>query len=166
MSADGEHWRLVPQAYYYWGPFGIFGEYAISDQRVNRAAGGPLTFGTMRNTAWQVTASYFLSGDRNSFGSIVPRHPVSFLEESGWGAWEVTAQVGQLKVDRNAFPLYANPGTSAREATSWGAGLNWYPNRNLKLMLDYEQTHFRGGQSAPLNAQGEHVILTRMQLAF
>jgi len=33
VLADGEHWRISPQGYYYWGPFGLFGEYAISEQR-------------------------------------------------------------------------------------------------------------------------------------
>src|SRR5205085_1477715 len=40
ITADGEHWRLVPQAYYYWGPLGVYGEYAISNQEVSRSAGG------------------------------------------------------------------------------------------------------------------------------
>src|SRR5205085_6549595 len=36
VVADGEHWRLAPQAYYYYGPFGIFGEYVISNQKVRK----------------------------------------------------------------------------------------------------------------------------------
>jgi phosphate-selective porin OprO/OprP len=166
VSADGEHWRLAPQAYYYWGPFGILGEYVISDQVLSRAAGASSSSADIGNTAWQLTASYLLTGEQNTFGSIVPKRPVSFTGGGGWGAWELAAQVGQLHVDPKAFPLYANPATSARQATSWGVGLNWYPNRNVKLMLDYERTDFDGGDSSPLMAKGENVFLTRIQLAF
>lgn len=166
VSADGDHWRLVPQAYYYWRSFGIFGEYAISNQRLARSAGATRSFNTVENAAWQVTASYLLTGDRNSFGQIVPKNPISFGPGGGWGAWELAAQVGQLSVDDSAFPAYANPNTSARRATSWGVGVNWYGNRNLKLMLDYEHTDFVGGQSTGLGAEGEEAILTRVQLAF
>jgi phosphate-selective porin OprO/OprP len=166
ITADGEHWRLVPQAYYYWGPFGILGEYAISDQVLRRTAGGSPSHADIANTAWQLTASYLLTGEHNNFGPMIPRHPVSFHGGGGWGAWELAAQVGQLKIDPDAFPLYANPATSAREATSWGVGLNWYPNRNVKLMVDYERTDFNGGQASPLTAKGENVFLTRIQLAF
>jgi len=62
------------------------------------------------------------------------------LNGGGWGAWEVAARFGQLDVDDDAFPLYANPANSATEATSWGVGLNWHLNRNLKVNLSYEQT--------------------------
>jgi phosphate-selective porin OprO and OprP len=111
-------------------------------------------------------ASYFLTGDQNSYGPILPKNPVSFRGDGGWGAWELAAQVGRLNIDSDALPQFANPATAARRATSWGIELNWYPNRNLKLMLDYERTDFDGGQSARLPAKGEDVIMTRMQLAF
>ncbi|MBI3414610.1 MAG: porin [Verrucomicrobia bacterium] len=165
IVADGEHWRFSPQGYYYWGPFGLFGEYVISSQQLSRSAGGDPTLATIRNKAWQVSASYVLTGEENSFKAIVPKKPFS-LSSGGWGAWELTARVGQLKVDDNAFPLYANSTTSAREATSWGVGLNWHLNRNVKLNLNYEQTDFAGDEANPFTAKGEKAILTRIQFGF
>jgi len=48
---------------------------------------------------------------------------------------------------------------------SWGVSFNWYLNRNLRFMLDYEQTDFTGG-----DIQGdrpkEHAILTRLQISY
>lgn len=76
VSADGQHWRLVPQGYYYWGPFGLFGEYAISSQEVARSAGAASTSTRLKNTGWQVSASYFLTGEDNSFKAIVPKIPL------------------------------------------------------------------------------------------
>ena len=55
--------------------------------------------------------------------------------------------------------------TSAREATSWGVGLNWHLNKNFKLNLDYEQTSFKGG-SGKLLDNGEKTIMTRAQISF
>src|SRR5436190_2281541 len=34
VVAEGEHYHLSPQGYYYWGPFGVFGEYVLSSQQV------------------------------------------------------------------------------------------------------------------------------------
>ncbi len=163
VVADGDHWRVAPQLYYYWGPFGLFGEYVISDQRLRRDD-GTSTFARVKNTAWQVAASYVLTGEENSWKGFTPRRSFS-PGNGGWGAWEIAARVGQLDVDDAAFPLYANPATSASAATSWGVGLNWYLNKNVKLNFNYEQTAFDGGTSAFLK-NGEKVFLTRAQFCF
>jgi phosphate-selective porin OprO/OprP len=170
--ADGLHWRIVPQAYYYWGPFGIFGEYALSSQKVRRdektgvAAPTTATFLNADNKAWEVTASYVLTGEDASWNGIKPSNALSFANRS-WGALELVGRVEELELDRGLFPLFAT-GSSAQKAFSWGAGLNWYLNRNIKLMADYANTTFTGGSKTPGNvtAQKEHVILTRAQLSF
>jgi phosphate-selective porin OprO/OprP len=163
VSADGEHWRLTPQAYYYWGPFGVFGEYVISDQKLRRDDGAR-TFGHARNTAWQVAASYFLTGEENSWTPVTPRRPLN-PGGGGWGAWEIAGRIGQLRVDDDVFPAFADPATSANRAASWAVGLNWHLNRNVKLNFDYEQTQFSGGQS-PLLDQGEKAFFARAQVAW
>jgi phosphate-selective porin OprO and OprP len=162
VVADGEHWRIAPQAYYYVGPFGIFGEYVISNQKVRK--NNPNEFGRFQNTAWTVSASYFLTGEENSFKGVTPKRPFS-PANGGWGAFELAARIQQLDVDDDIFPLYANPATSATKATTWGVGLNWHLNRNFKINLNYESTEFEGGTS-PLLAHGEQVILTRAQVSF
>ena len=58
VVASGDHWRLSPQGYYYWGPFGLLGEYAISDQHVRRADFSA----DLENTAWQVAVGWVLTG--------------------------------------------------------------------------------------------------------
>jgi phosphate-selective porin OprO/OprP len=171
VTANGPQYRIDPQAYYYWGPFGILGEYILSRQTVSSTVAGSSARNHFNNTAWQVEGSYFLTGEENSFKAtslkhVVPLRPFS-LGGGGWGAFELVARVGQLSLDKAAFPLYATS-TSASEATSWGAGLNWYLNSNLKLNLDFESTSFRGGSSAnnSATANDEHAILTRVQFAF
>lgn len=165
VVANGDHWRISPQAYYYLGPFGLLGEYIISEHTVGRTAGGPATVVSLRNTAWQIAASYILTGEDNSFKPLVPRNPFT-IGNPGWGAWEAKARVGKLRIDDNTFPLYANPATSARSAFSWAVGLNWHLNKNIKLQLDYEQTEFDDGALNPFTANGEKAVLTRAQFSF
>jgi phosphate-selective porin OprO/OprP len=172
VTAGGNHWRVVPQGYWYWGPFGLLGEYAISDQRIRRdaktgaAATTTSSFSRVRNEGWQVAGSWVLTGEDNTFQGVMPRVPFS-ISDRGWGAWEVVGRVGQLDIDTALFPASVAAG-SASKATSWGAGVNWYMNRNIKLALDYEQTYFKDGSSqrGTVTAQNEKIIFTRLQIAF
>jgi phosphate-selective porin OprO and OprP len=165
VTGDGTAWRVSPQGYYYWGPFGLFGEYVISSQEVQRAAGGAPTHATMRNTAWQVAASWFLTGEENSYGQVQPNKNFDPLNGS-WGSLELAARVGALDIDEDAFPLFADPTRSASGVFSWGVGLNWRLNRTIKLSLNYEHAELDGvsGNNAPF--KDEHVIFTRAQFAF
>lgn len=166
VVADGEHWRIAPQGYYYWGPFGLFGEYVLSSQQLRRDVGKTKTFGTVENSAWNIAVSYLLTGDQNSWKPVNPRHRFS-LKEGGWGAWELAARYGELSIDQAAFPLFA-PSSSASKINSWGIGLNWYLNKNLKFNFDYEQSHFTGGSKTPGNvtAQDEQLFISRAQFQF
>jgi phosphate-selective porin OprO/OprP len=165
--ADGKQWRIAPQAYYYWRSLGVFGEYTISAPEVRRTGGGLATPATTRlqHTAWQVAASYFLTGEDNSFKAVTPKHPFT-LGGDGWGAWEIAARVSELKLDGDTFPLFADERTSARKAFSYTVGLNWHLNRNFKVNLNYEHTDFKGGSSNSVLAQDENVIMTRAQISF
>jgi phosphate-selective porin OprO/OprP len=166
VTYSGEQYRIDPQGYYYWGPFGIYGEYVMDSQSLRSVTGAAVTTGRFYNTAWQVIGSYALTGENNSFTPLMPQNPVG-LHDGGWGAFELVARIGQMSMDNNLFPLFAST-TSAREQTSWGAGINWHLNRNLKLQLDYESTMFRDGSSVAgsATARPEHVILSRAQLNF
>ncbi len=180
VASSGAQYRLDPQAYYFWGPFGIMGEYVLSSQKFSstKTGAGIPPYQRFNNTAWQVEASYFLTGEENSFKATSLKHVIPWHRfapgEDGWGAFEVVARVQQLSLDSNAFDrfggaatTYATPG-SAHEATSWGVGLNWYLNANLKLNLDYESTTFRGRTPAAgvATSAPEHVILSRVQFSF
>lgn len=167
VVANGIHWRLAPQGYYYFGPFGLFGEYIISSQNVQQAGAGAGSgaIGELRHTAWQVAASYFLTGEENSFKAVTPKKPFS-PANGGWGAWEIAARVGELDIDDDSFPIYASPTASATKAFSWGFGLNWHLNKNVKVNLNYDQTDFKGGAATDLLAKGEKAIFTRAQISF
>jgi phosphate-selective porin OprO and OprP len=171
---DGTHWRISPQGYYYYGPFGLLGEYVVSDQRVT---GGSVT-GTkavyLQNTAWEVSAGWVLTGEDAGYNGVTPLHPFS-LHNGNWGAWQIVARYANLDVDDNAFKDgFASSSTtgtftaSASEARVWSIGLNWYLNRNIRLNTSYSRTDFTGGTGAgaTITKQPENILFTRIQLAF
>lgn len=165
VTAGGEHWRIEPQAWYYWGPLGILGEYIISDQKLRRSAGSSVLQTRADNRGWQVQGSWFLTGEDNSFRTVSPLHPFT-LSEGGWGAFQAVARINQLTVDDRLFPLFANSDSSVSKATEWSVGLNWYLNRLVRLSADYSQTHYQGGGKNPATAQDEKAFISRVQLSF
>lgn len=161
VALDGTRTRLSPQGYYYVGPFGVLVEYALSNTALAKGAAS----GKVRNEAWQVAASFVLTGEKSGWTPLKPAKP--FDPSTGqWGAFEVAARVHQLKVDADAFDLgFADVSKSARKATSWAIGVNWYLNRNLKYVVNYEQTAFEGGASAG-DRPTEKALLVRAQILF
>jgi phosphate-selective porin OprO/OprP len=165
VTADGTLWRVSPQAYYYWGPFGVLGEYVVASHDLRLDAGGPTQRETVQHTGWQVAGSWFLTGEQNSFRPVAPRNNLN-PAKGGWGSLELAARVGELNFDDDVFPLYANPATSASGLLSWGVGLNWKLNRNIKLSLDYEHTRLDAAKGARLPFEEESVIFSRVQFGF
>jgi len=160
VFADGQALRYSPQAYYSYGSFGLLTEYVTSSQEVTLGANSD----KLTNTGWQVAASYVLTGEAASYKSVIPKEV--FNPATGtWGAFEVVGRYGQLDVDEDAFPIYVNSATSAKSATAAGGGLNWYWNRNVKWMLDYERTTFDGGDGGQ-NRATENAVLARVQVTF
>src|SRR6266542_594395 len=162
--ADGKHWRFSPQGYYYYGPFGLLGEYVISSQNVRNTVSGQ-----MRNKSWQIAGSYVLTGEDGSYRGVTPRRP---LGSGGWGALELTGRYAVLDVDPDAFPVFADARTSASSARSWTVGLNWWINKNIRATASFSRATFSGGGGAGTSApaivtrQPENVVQTRMQISF
>jgi phosphate-selective porin OprO/OprP len=160
--ADGQHNRLVPQAYYFVGPAFFMAEYALSSQTVLNKK---LT-DRLRNEAWHVEGSFMLTGEKNSYNGVRPRY--SFEPNKGirhFGAVELAIRTSQLSIDKAAFPLFASK-TAAQHAQEWGVGVNWYLNRFTKLMTNYEHTDFRMPSSKVTPLHSENVLMSRIQLAF
>lgn len=159
--ADGDRTRISPQFYYAVGSFGLLGEYVIVEQDVGNGKGST----ALENEAWQLAASYVLTGETPSLKGVKPLQPFDF-SAGQWGAWELKARVGELTVDDAAFTgKYADAKKSAKAAEAIGVGVNWYLNQNAKLALDYEQTTFDGG-AATGDRPEEKVIIARAQVAF
>lgn len=164
VLANGEHFRLSPQAYYYRNAFGLQAEYIQSRQALE-LAGNPASNTELSNSAWQVTGSWVLTGEDAGYrGVLKPNAPFTSGGE-GWGAFELVARYGELDIDDDAFPLYANLSTAASQATAWGIGLNWYLNSNLKLAFNHTHTQFEGG-AVGSDREDEKTFFSRIQLSF
>ena len=161
--ADGANDRLSPQLTWYAGRFGLLAEYVSSEQEVRRAA----ATGKLTHTSWQAAGAFALFGGEPSYRGINPKKPFDRAAHT-WGALELAARYNVLDVDDDTFPLFANPASAASRAEAWALGLNWYLNRNLRWMLDYEQTTFEGGANAGDRGdrEDEKVLLSRVQVAF
>lgn len=175
--ADGRRVRISPQAFYYVGSFGLLSEYVQESQDVARifgtGAGAVPHRSTIKPESWQVLATYLLTGDRATFGTVVPLRPFA-IGQPGWGALEVAARISALQLNSAAFePLagvpgswFADPSTQARRATAWSAGLNWYLTQNVAWYLNYTSTHFEGGAPFGADRASEDAFFTRFQVAF
>lgn len=175
VVANGDHWRLSPQLSYLFGPFGLIAEYAISHQEVQNSA--TALRASLEHHAWQVGAQWVLTGEPASFNGIVPNRPFNW-RTGGWGAWQLVARYSNLDIDDASFGGFSDASLSASQATAWSVGLNWWLNKNVRVLTSFTHTKFDGGGtfnpldirtfSAPatVTAQDENVLFTRIQLAF
>jgi phosphate-selective porin OprO/OprP len=162
VAANGAHDRWSVQGYFYRYGLGLLGEYVESKQAVALgAAEAELT-----HSAWQLTASYLLTGEDASYRGLArPNRPFKTGEVS-WGAFELTARVEELDIDEDAFPVFASPTAAASKAFAYGVGVNWYLNANTRLVANYTLTEFEGGAAGGLDREDEKAFFMRLQLTF
>ncbi len=133
-------------------------------------------------------ASYSIGGTRHydptrgAYTGVIPEAPMA-LGGTGWGALELAARYSFVNLNSPYLttatlgPAFSAPGVftggttsyGGGKQTSYGIGLNWYPNYNMKFMLDYEHVvvdnpQFFGGP----NYRGARIdwIAARSQIVF
>jgi phosphate-selective porin OprO and OprP len=151
---------------YYVGPLSAQAEYTAS---AVTALNGPVK-SKLRNSGWQGAISYVLTGENASYNGYTPKHNFSW-QDGTWGAWEVGVRVAQLKIDSNAFPVFADPAASAREATSYGVAVNWFLSKAIRISFNAVDTEFERAPGTKtttnlLIGQDEKAFLTRFQVGF
>jgi phosphate-selective porin OprO and OprP len=163
--ADGARTRIAPQGYWYWGPGGFLWEWVQSSNGVRL---GNTTHNVIA-TAWQTALSYVVTGEDNGYKGITPARnfdPWTFFD-GAWGALELVARYDQLSIGRSVYTeKLADPNKSARQAFEWGLGANWYMNKMVRVMIDFNQTSFTGGAKNNNNRPVEDVIESRLQFVF
>jgi len=160
--ADGPHWRATAQGHYYAGPFGVLAEWVRSRQKVALAG----THQRVTIDAWQATAQWVVTGDDASYKSVAPRHPFD-PAKGQWGAFDLAARLGELRLPAaEVYPIgLADPTKSAHQAWSFGAGTDWFPNRNVRVILDFEHTWYDRGSKTG-DKPDEDSLIGRFQLVF
>jgi phosphate-selective porin OprO/OprP len=162
-AASGSERRLAPQAYYYFGPFGIFGEYVRISENVRRAAGPA---GRVEAQAFDVTVSFLVTGEKATYTTIAPIR-VFDPGKGTWGAIELKARVSQLKVSSTPFDRgLADDAKSIRKATELAVGVSWHLAPAIKFVADYYVTRFEGGGGKGAGRDTEKVLIGRFQIAY
>jgi phosphate-selective porin OprO/OprP len=179
-SEDGPGYRVAPVIYYYYGPLGIYADYAVSGIRALRTVGGSgagtgSRTSTLENDAWQVVGSYVITGENADYAhGVKPRTDFS-LENHTWGAFQLVARYGEMTFDDHYFNstgsatgvggAFASQGP--RVVHDIGVGLNWYLNVNIKAQIQYDNTSYTGGRwPVTPTDEDQNSFLTQMQLAF
>ena len=155
--ANGRRNRVLPAAFYYHGPLGVFGEYARSTQTVQRTG----TTVDVTNSGWEVTATYTLTGEPSTDRGVRPRQPFD-PPAHHWGAVQVIARRSHLDVDGSVFDSGLASARASRRAHQTSIGVDWYPTSFVKWYATYEHTEFHGGATRP----HENAVIVRGQLAF
>ncbi len=168
VASNGDHYRIYPQAYWYYGPYGLMGEYVFSSQKLvglDATSKLPATPEIRQdNSAWQIQASYVLTGENNTFQSVKPR--TAFDPFKGrWGALQLAGRFSELTIDKSTGQLLKSSGF-IHQASAWAVGFNWFLNNNTRLMADYEETTFGGGAASGANRPDDKTFATRLQLVF
>jgi phosphate-selective porin OprO/OprP len=163
ITADGTRKRYSPQLSFYGGPVGILAEYVHSESRVKKADD---THADFEGEAWQATATVALTGDAASYTGVRPRKPFD-PKRGQWGAIELAGRVNGIKLGGSTVADgLVDPTKSVRDAFAWALGVNWYLNRNIKQVVNFERTTFSGGAAAGADRPAENAILIRTQVAF
>ncbi|HEY9247628.1 MAG TPA: porin [Rariglobus sp.] len=177
VIADGGQVRVSPSIEWYTGtPWSFVAEYAYEKQDYARQTGAVETSsfaGT--NTAWRATVGYVLTGEEATKSGVAPAAPFS-LDGGTWGAFELVGRVSGIDLDDKFFTTATggdggniNRRNNASGAFAYGAGVNWYLNRNIRFLFDVEKTEFEGGGGATATGgtkDDELYLFTRLQLQF
>ena len=175
LGVQGEVWRLSPQMYYNYGPFECWAEFTVEQQGVSTdgiygSSGGGFT--NYQTTAWDVVVDWVITGERATLGGIVPSKPLNF-ETGDIGAWELALRYDGLAAGANMFRPVDQGGLGISETQNAtgvnGAslGLNWYPNRIIRIGLTVEyQAYTGGGAKGTVVENNELGFITRLQLLY
>jgi phosphate-selective porin OprO/OprP len=158
---DGRRTRYSPQAWYFYKAFGGWYEYVHTDTPIRRG----LAAGDIAHDAWQVAASWVLTGENatDAGAGIRPRNNFDF-GNGNWGALQLAARYHVLTIDENAFALGFAAAGATRKAEAWTLGLNWYLTGNVRYIVNFERTVFDEDPDGPRRA--ENALAFRTQLTF
>ncbi|MDR4503498.1 MAG: porin [Candidatus Scalindua sp.] len=129
FRAESAH-LFNPELTIVYGPFSLQSEYTFADIKFGRDTPGPNT----RFTAFYVSVSYFLTGERKKYdtetGKLDRINPnKNFYLGKSLGAIELTARYSELDL-----PYKSVAGDKLSDAT---LGINWYLNPNTKIIFNY-----------------------------
>lgn len=151
-----------PELAFNYGPIRAQGEYYVYS--VDGLAGTP----DADFSAYYLQASWILSGEsykysmsKAAYSGVSPDNP--FLAGGGMGAWELAARYSHADLNDSALPAVDQGG----EQDIYTVGLNWYPNKNVRFMLNYLHVDVEDQGNLGPNPDFSHdAIALRTQFTF
>lgn len=139
-----------------YGPFSVQGEFIYTKLDTPSAMDDPSFNG------YYIAASYFLTGEHRpyqtssgNFGRVKPKRPFQITGERGPGAWELALQYSSLDLN--------DAEVTGGEEDNITAGVNWYLNPNMRIMLNYVY----GDIELPSGVDEDfHALQSRFQVTF
>jgi len=116
------------------GALGIRGEYIrVAEERQGQGL-GDIDLSDYIGRSWYVSAAWVITGEEKAGGV----RPQTSLFQNGFGAIEVATRFEALgfRSGSTEGPAFTNPRAdhvAPTEARVWTAGVNWYPNRWVRL---------------------------------
>lgn len=136
-------------------------------------------------SGWYVEGSWILTGESRAYtatsltnetggwGIPVPARPFA-LDAESWGAWELVTRFSSTDLNWHPTQIAVGTGTSQQLAGVLGGkedifdvGVNWYLNRNVRMMTHFSFVSVEKGTAANLSrdSQDFNVLMTRLQFA-
>jgi phosphate-selective porin OprO/OprP len=154
--------------------FFLGGEYAQFTLDRAAAAGSPVVIDHPSFSGWYVEGSWILTGEAKSFTpsalnnetggfqAPVPARPFSFSGDS-WGMWELALRYSNT--DLNWHTNVAS-GIFGGQEKVFAIALNWYLNRNVRLMIDDNIVTVEKGTLALPTRDDQDVNIVGVRLQF
>ncbi len=146
-----------------WGR--LYGEAGWFGYRVARAALPAPSF-----SGWYVESAVSLTGETRPYDPVTasfrnpdPGQPLG--APGGMGAFEGAARFSRVDLDWRTDLTAAAGGVTGGVQDVWSLGLNWYPNANLKFMLDYDNITVRHAEAHARDISA-NAVAVRSQIAF
>ncbi len=153
---------------------------AISSAAVARCTSSTAVIDHPSFEGWYVEGSWILTGENRGytavalnnenggFGVPVPSRPFS-LNGGSWGAWELVARYSTTdlnwKTGQSASATQL-AGILGGEQRILALGINWYLNRNVRLMIDDNIVTVKKGTAAIPNRDGQSFNMLGVRLQF
>lgn len=107
---------------------GIFGPFHTLAEYNKYSAGSKAATGDIDFDSYSVEAGYFLTGEsmklkNGLWDGVSPK--------SSTGAWQIATRFESMSIDDGVV--------GDDQADKWTVGLNYYPTKNIRLMLDYDK---------------------------
>ncbi len=135
-----------------WGPIKAQGEWVTASFDASHQAAGQTVIGDVDTDyvelIWNVTGEKWSDAYRAGvFSGIKPNS--NFKPGSGWGGWQVAVRLSTYDASD-----MRTTGTNSRQQNvdkgeTLTLGVNWLLNTNVRFMLNYSDTTFKGSSTSP-----------------